>query len=47
MTLEPIAIPLKLKQKNLPSWTGMHCVPSGLIFVFDGRRISGRAAVTG
>lgn len=25
----------------------MHCVPSGLIFVFDGRRISGHAAVTG
>lgn len=47
MTLEAIVIPLRLKQKSLPSWTGMHCVPSGLIFVFYGRWISGHAAVTG
>lgn len=48
MTLETIVIPLRLKQKkNLPSWTGMHCVSLRLIFVFDWRRISGHAAVTG
>ena len=50
MTLEAIVIPLRLKQKKKifpPGQACMHCVPWGLIFMFDGRRIRGYAAVTG